>query len=114
MFWVLVLTLVALYAFAILTTRVVGHASATSGIPAETRSLFGTVPDSMFTLLSVMNSQGWKRVAPLLSSVPWTKPIFVIFTIYSSWALLSVMTGVVSDNMLMVREEQMKSDESRT
>lgn len=111
MFWVLVLTLVALYAFAILTTRVVGHASAASGIPAETRSLFGTVADSMFTLFSVMNSQGWKRVAPLLATVPWTKPIFVIFTIYSSWALLSVMTGVVSDNMFEVRKQQMKSDE---
>merc|ERR1719261_1655170 len=53
MFWVLVLTMVALYASAILSTRMVGHAMIAKDpedIPEEVRELFGTVPDSMFTL----------------------------------------------------------------
>merc|ERR1712139_344077 len=65
----------------------------------------------MFTLFGVMNGQNWQDIEPLLDRLPWTKPIFVIFTIYSSWALLSVMTGVVSDNMLDVRLSQEQKDE---
>lgn len=114
MFWVLVLTLVALYAFAILTTRMVGKAMIVQDpddIPAQTRVLFATVGDSMFTLFGVMNGQGWQDIEPLLDELPWTKPVFVVFTIYSSWALLSVMTGVVSDNMLEVRQREERKDE---
>ena len=33
-----------------------------------------------------------------------------VFTILSSWALLSVMTGVVSDSMLQVRYDQEAKD----
>ena len=40
-----------------------------------------------------------------LDTVPGLKPVFVVFIIYSSWALLSVMTGVVSENMIAIREQ---------
>lgn len=113
MFWVLVLTLVALYAFAILTTRMVGHALIVDDpedLPGHVRHLFRSIPDSMFTLFGVMNGKEWKDIAPLLDMLPWTKPIFVVFIICSSWALLSVMTGVVSDNMISVREMQEAKD----
>ncbi|CAE7487565.1 unnamed protein product, partial [Symbiodinium necroappetens] len=46
-----------------------------------------------------------------LNLMPWTKLMFVVFTIYSSWALLSVMTGVVSDHIQYVREVQESEDE---
>merc|ERR1712216_464429 len=45
--------------------------------------------------------------------VPCTKIFFVIFTIGSSWAMLSVMTGVVSDHMMSVRENQAKNDDEK-
>lgn len=114
MIWVLVLTIVALYSFAIITTRLIGHGSLAASpqdIPPRARELFKTVADSMFTLFAVMNGQDWQDIEPLLAEMPVTKPIFVIFTIYSSWALLSVMTGVVSDNMLRVRVEHEESNE---
>merc|ERR1719487_2875631 len=82
-----------------------------SDIPAVTKPLFQSVCDSMLTLFGVMNGQDWNQIEPLLEKEPWTKPIFVIFTIYSSWALLSVMTGVVSQYMLDVRVSQEQKDE---
>eukprot|EP00928_Gymnodinium_smaydae_P053948 TRINITY_DN37812_c0_g1_i1.p1 TRINITY_DN37812_c0_g1~~TRINITY_DN37812_c0_g1_i1.p1 ORF type:complete len:701 (-),score=184.80 TRINITY_DN37812_c0_g1_i1:58-2160(-) len=106
-FWVLVLTIVAIYAVAILATRMIGHGMLVSDpddIPPETRALFSGVWDSMFTLFSVMNGEEWNKVEPLLDRVPATKPAFLIFIILSSWALLSTLTGVVSDHMMVVRE----------
>eukprot|EP00434_Breviolum_minutum_P016050 symbB.v1.2.014146.t3/scaffold1025.1/size143318/6 len=53
MFWVLVLTFVALYAIAILTTRAIGRGellSLDADIPEETRLMFNTIADSMFAL----------------------------------------------------------------
>lgn len=107
MFWVLVLTIVGLYAFAIITTRMIGHAMMVGDpddLPEISRRMFQTVPDSMFALFGIMNGQNWSPIMPLLDMIPWTKSVFVVFTIYASWALLSVMTGVVSDNMLSARE----------
>merc|ERR1712100_218856 len=69
MFWVLVLTMVALYASAILSTRMVGHAMIAArpeDIPAEVRDLFGTVGDSMFTLFGLMNGQYWRQMNELM------------------------------------------------
>lgn len=112
MFWVLVLTMVALYACALLATNLIGHAMIPDAekIEPETRALFGTVPDSLFTLFGLMNKQFWDEVSPMFEVLPWAKPVWVMFTILSSWALLSVMTGVVSDNMLEVRQAQEQKD----
>lgn len=106
-FWVFVLTAVSLYACAILATRMIGHGELGEDgdeISPEMRNLFGSIWDSMFTLFCVMNGQQWNHVELLLEKEPLTKPAFFIFIIGSSWALLSVMTGVVSDHMASVRE----------
>jgi len=112
MFWVLVLTMVALYACALLMTNLIGKGmvTGTETMDAETQALFSTVPDSLFTLFGLMNSQYWREVKPIFNALPWMKPVWVVFTILSSWALLSVMTGVVSDNMLEVRQQQEQKD----
>jgi len=114
-FWVLVLTLVTLYAFAILATRIIGHAlllKHSEDIPPSIKEMFSTIWDSMFTLFGIMNNQHFQEIQPLLKLVPSTKPVFVLFTICSSWALLSVMTGVVSDHMMSVREVQAQKDDA--
>merc|ERR1719327_2300098 len=115
MIWVLALTMVALYAMAILATRVVGHVllRGRTDMPAATIELFDSVPSSLFTLFGIMNSQGWHRLVPIFDEWPMTKPAWVFFTIMSSWALLSVMTGVVSDNMLEVRQQHERQDNER-
>lgn len=41
-----------------------------------------------------------------MEAAPWLKPVFIIFTIYSTWALLAVMSGVVSENMIAASSQQ--------
>lgn len=110
MFWVLLLTLVALYASAIITTRIVRETEI-EDVPDSAKHHFRSVPDSMFTLFVLMNGEEWPDVMPLLDGCPSLKFMFVIFIIISTWALLSVMTGVVSDNMIYAREAQTQKDE---
>jgi len=117
MFWVLVLTMVSLYTVGILMTRIVGHGAVVEhpdDIPDAARGLFSTVPNSMFTLFVIMNGEEWRRVEPLLAQYWGMKAVFVAFTIFSSWALLSVMTGVVSDNMISAKKSQNQKDDAMT
>merc|ERR1711879_241624 len=75
--------------------------------------MFASVGDSMFTLFGTMSSWSLLKFVPLFSEIPPLKPIFVVFYVYSAWALLAVMTGVVSENMIVIREQMMKEDEMR-
>merc|ERR1719203_1626355 len=98
-------------------TRVVGHGAMVddpSEIPLVTRRLFENVPASMFTLFVIMNGEEWRKVEPLLARYMGMKFVFVLFTIFSSWALLSVMTGVVSDNMISAKKSQNQKDDAMT
>merc|ERR1712232_641822 len=42
--------------------------------------------------------------------VPAFRVFFVVFYIYSAWALLAVMTGVVSENMIAIREQMLREE----
>merc|ERR1711998_254844 len=71
----------------------------------EVQNMFSTVGASMFTLFEIMSGWSLANLSPLLEAMPFLKPAFVVFIIYTSWALLSVMTGVVSENMIAIREQ---------
>jgi len=111
MFWVLLLTMVALYASAIVITRIVRETHI-EDVPDAAKANFQNVPDSMFTLFVLMNGEEWPDVMPLLDACPSLKFMFVLFIIISTWALLSVMTGVVSDNIIYAREAQSQKDDA--
>lgn len=115
MFWVLVLTMVALYACALIMTNLIGKGMilGQDELDETTRGHFGNVMESLFTLFGLMNSQFWREVEPLFDKLPTMRVVWVCFTVLSSWALLSVMTGVVSDNMLEVRLLQARKDEEK-
>lgn len=119
MFWVLVFMIMTLYANAILCTRFIGHGNA---LPSDVvddpdiqpiRKMFGTVPDSMFTLFGTMSSWSLSKFTPLFDPFPMLRPLFVLFYIYSAWALLAVMTGVVSENLMSIREEMVRADQEK-
>lgn len=116
--WVLVLTIVTLYAMGILTTRLIGHGMAFpegSNIDESLTVPFKTVADSMFTLFRVMSgAQSDAEAAAmdeLMARLPTIKFAFVFFMVTSSWTLLSILTAVVSENMITTtgqQEEELK------
>eukprot|EP00927_Polykrikos_kofoidii_P057658 TRINITY_DN51815_c0_g1_i1.p1 TRINITY_DN51815_c0_g1~~TRINITY_DN51815_c0_g1_i1.p1 ORF type:complete len:361 (-),score=54.12 TRINITY_DN51815_c0_g1_i1:88-1101(-) len=111
MFWVLVLTLVTLYTVAIWTTKFIGHMDVSDGAGisdevAEATVYFKSVFDSIFTLFAIMNGSGWDDIDPLLNEFPTFRVPFVMFSIFSGWCLLSVLTGIVNDCMMSANEER--------
>eukprot|EP00933_Yihiella_yeosuensis_P042782 TRINITY_DN37453_c0_g1_i1.p1 TRINITY_DN37453_c0_g1~~TRINITY_DN37453_c0_g1_i1.p1 ORF type:complete len:631 (+),score=111.32 TRINITY_DN37453_c0_g1_i1:154-2046(+) len=119
MFWVLVFMVMTLYSVAILCTRIIGQGSLITEAAQndktlqEIQSMFKSVDASMFTLFGTVSSWSLMRFVPLFKDIPVLRPLFVVFYIYSAWALLAVMTGVVSENMIAIREQMMKEDEQR-
>merc|ERR1719423_247531 len=79
----------------------------------EIQVMFESVPDSMFTLFGTISSWSLTTYEPLFENVPMLKPVFVLFYVYSAWALLAVRTGVVSGNMSAIREQLNKEDAQR-
>merc|ERR1712113_810504 len=75
--------------------------------------MFLTVEESMFTLFGTMSSWSLLKFVPLFKEMPILRPLFVLFYVYSAWALLAVMTGVVSENMIAIREQMEKEDQQR-
>merc|ERR1712124_148722 len=73
---------------------------------------FSTVPDSMFMLFKIMSGEQTDRDAvvidQLMGAAPGVRFVFVWFTVISSWTLLSILTAVVSDNMISTTHKQEK------
>lgn len=113
--WVVMLTLLMIYALSLLIVRLVGHGLIFGGKPPEyAADVFPTVPDTMFVLFQVMNGRQ-KVLEPLFVELPATKLAFVMFMVTSNWALLAILTGVVSETMLKATERNeyfLKTSES--
>lgn len=102
--WVMVLTCVLLYASAILFVSLVGHALIPGGhVPEEAQELFGSVVESMFLLFRVMNGDQ-EPIEPLFSTVP-LRLLCVGFVVISNWAVLAILTAVLSENMISATRE---------
>lgn len=128
--WVLVLTLVVLYCLGILATRLIGH-GLIFGVPEDEAPQlmkleevpFRSVPESMFTLFRVMSGAAsdteLEALDDLMADLPLLKVGFVLVMIATSWTLLSILTAVVSENMITStgkQEEEMRNacaEESR-
>merc|ERR1719163_1141904 len=73
---------------------------------------FETVSNSMFTLFRVMTGAPSEEEAAaidyLMVAIPSFRFAFVFFMVTSSWTLLSILTAVVSENMITTTEAQDK------
>ena len=119
MFWVLVIMVMAIFSAAILCTQLIGHSAILTDddlddpVVEEIRRMFETVPESMSTLFGTISSWSLLKFVPLFDEMPYLRPVFVLFYIYSAWALLAIMTGVVSENMIAIREQMLREDEEK-
>jgi voltage-gated sodium channel len=115
--WVIVLTLLTLYAGAIVFTNLVGKGLIYSdhNPPEEALEVFGSMGASLFSLFELMN--GDTEVIDPIKSLMVGKFLFAAFMVISNWAVLAILTAVVSENMIATssrfseEERQRKSDE---
>lgn len=106
MTWVMVLTFVTLYTFALLSVRLIGHGLIFGGpddMPEEAKVFTGMF-DAMFILFKTMNGDV-SDVQPLFEVFPLMKAITAGFMVISTWSILSILTAVVSENMISASEE---------
>jgi len=108
--WVLVLTLLVLYGASIIFTNLVGKGliyGSDQDIPQVALDVYGTVGKSLFALFELMN--GDTSVIQPIKDLVLGRLIFAGFMVISNWAILAILTAVVSDNMLAsstrIREE---------
>lgn len=107
--WVLVLTSVLLYVCAVLFTSLVGHGLIYGGeVSSDAQALFGSVPRSLMLLFRVMNGDT-TVMESLLTTAP-LKLLYVTFLVVSNWAVLAILTAVVSDNMITATEVHEKEE----
>lgn len=109
MVWVLVLTASFLYVMSLLCVRLFGHGLVFGGeAPPEVAAIFPSVFQSFFVLFKLMNGDG-DDLEPLMTLMPITKLFFVSYMVVSTWAILSVLTAVVSENMISTTEAARES-----
>ncbi|CAE7552961.1 Cacna1d [Symbiodinium pilosum] len=100
MTWVFLLALVVLYTCAILCTQLIGHRLIVPvDFPESASRVFPSVGDSMFVLFKVMNADTGP-LEPLFSALPISKLFTACFMILSNWAILAILTAVVSENLI--------------
>mmetsp|Transcript_29017 Transcript_29017/g.53224 ORF Transcript_29017/g.53224 Transcript_29017/m.53224 type:complete len:716 (-) Transcript_29017:96-2243(-) len=114
MVWVLVLTASFLYVMALLCVRLFGHGLVFGGeAPPEVAAIFPSVFQAFFVLFKLMNGDG-EDLEPLWTDMPLTKVFFIFYMVVSTWAILSILTAVVSENMISTTEAARESmEESR-
>eukprot|EP00927_Polykrikos_kofoidii_P005831 TRINITY_DN12327_c0_g1_i2.p1 TRINITY_DN12327_c0_g1~~TRINITY_DN12327_c0_g1_i2.p1 ORF type:complete len:786 (-),score=117.66 TRINITY_DN12327_c0_g1_i2:67-2226(-) len=109
--WVLVLVFTVIYAMAIVTTRLIGHEMIFTHPPSpEVIAPFQNVAESMFTLFRIMSSASsdseQRALEQVLQEWPFGRFAFAFFLVTSSWTLLSILTAVVSENMITTTSDQ--------
>lgn len=95
--WVLLLTLLILYAGAIIFTTLIKQDFLTPATEAGQRS-FGSVPGSLLSLFELMNGN-ISIVDPITQTIPGQLS-FAVFMVLSNWAVLATLTSVVSESMM--------------
>jgi len=111
MLWLLVLTTAVIYIIAIVVMMLWGKDGlVTSEDSQEIRDVFPSVGKTMWTLFMAMNGDPG-GMQPLFDAYPGTLVFAAGYMIFTSFAILSVLTGVVADKMATAAEDHSKEIE---
>merc|ERR1712050_146357 len=77
--------------------------------PVAAKEHFGSTARSLFSLFKLMN--GDVSVAAPICSYALGQVLFASFMIVSNWAILAILTSVVSNNMIMSSNRAFEEDE---
>jgi len=108
--WVLLLTFVFLYTLALLGVMLIGKGILFNIHDEEALAPFTSVLEAMFVLFLAMNGDV-DRLKPLMDARPVMKLFALAFMVVSSWAILSILTAVVSENMIHSAGANSESEE---
>lgn len=101
--WIAMLFLMVIVVFAIFFTNFLGHSADSFQDAEAVRTYFGTVTASMTTLFQFVTLDDWSHVARTVTD---EEPIYFLFFVFyiliTSFTILSVLTGVVSEKILSV------------
>lgn len=110
--WVMILTFLTLYACAIVFTSLIGRGYMSGGeVSAEADQFFGSVSQSLFSLFKLMNGDT-SVVEPITKSISG-QLLFAGFMVIANWAILAILTSVVSDNMISSSAKANEEDEKK-
>jgi len=99
--WAVMLAVVWLYMGALCFVKLVGQGLVFGDdVPDDIKQLFPNVPSAMWVLFKVMNGDP-NDLERLFALQPAFKFVVAVFMIISSWAILSIITAVVTDHMIV-------------
>lgn len=116
-FWVSVLCALFLYVCAVFLARTMGQGEDTDAMSPFWKEKFGSIPTAMFTLFELMADPGHLRIMKAaMFANPGTMVFFIAYIIFGSFAMLSILTGVISEGMIQkgnAHKEELRFQEER-
>eukprot|EP00746_Dinoflagellata_sp_MGD_P002450 gnl/MRDRNA2_/MRDRNA2_104760_c0_seq1.p1 gnl/MRDRNA2_/MRDRNA2_104760_c0~~gnl/MRDRNA2_/MRDRNA2_104760_c0_seq1.p1 ORF type:complete len:487 (+),score=105.24 gnl/MRDRNA2_/MRDRNA2_104760_c0_seq1:72-1532(+) len=104
--WISFLFSILVVISAIFCTTLIGHDADLFPDPDFIREYFGTVLRSMTTLFQFITLDDWSYVAGQVTCVmPGMYLFFLAYVILTSFMVLSLLTGVVTDNIVKLTQE---------
>jgi Ca2+/Na+ antiporter len=105
--WLFLLLIIFMYVCAIVLTSQVGRmVQPEDPHYEEIRMWFGSVGESMFRLFQVMTGEEWPVIAEKTSErFPGMRVFFVIFILFSTFALMNLVTGIIVDKVMSTAKQ---------
>jgi len=121
-FWILVLGFLIILLFAVSVTTIVGihsnlwsvaNCGAKCGPEDQERiqELFGNLTASMWTMFQFVTLDDWAEIIHLVAKRLWVMRFFFLaYTLIASFALISLLTGVMAEHIMSESQETAKAN----
>merc|ERR1719440_606075 len=105
LFWTYVMILTMLFIFGIVGTDFIAK-DPNFLYDDSVQEYFGTLPDSIFTLMQVMTLDSWTFIArPMMKKLRWVSLYFVALILLVVMVLLNLITAVIVENAFSIVQE---------
>lgn len=110
--WIFFILFLFMFCSSIILTMLLGQ-NEFSGVQGmeedieQIRTMFRTVPESLFSLFQVTTCDNWMLIAaPAIRVNPYFRIFFIVYVVFASWILISILTAVASDAMISSSAEK--------
>mmetsp|Transcript_83282 Transcript_83282/g.258582 ORF Transcript_83282/g.258582 Transcript_83282/m.258582 type:complete len:319 (-) Transcript_83282:86-1042(-) len=120
-FWIAVLFISVVFVAGIICTTIVGQRSQDWGPPEGTQEdadqidlMFGTLLRSMITMFQMVTLDNWADICGLVGKRSYAMNLFFIaYTLMTAFAMIALLTGVITENVNSVSSAGQKEDEDK-